>query len=391
MALSRSARSKVVTASLLLLAVLAGLSGPTYIFLTSRATPLQIQLPGTPINETAFAVLESEVSDSVVFTGSYVLESFRPYVLNFIPQTSNVISEDKALNISRDFIPAHYWDYLNYIHWTEFNPNLPEWTFRFTSHRDDTGGYDGLVVVTGVNAITGRITWYHVHWDSKVDSEILPEPIESDGSPVNRSIVEEKLVQFLADNEYTLPRNTRLLEVETWPNETMGEWYRFKMGTPTGPVLPDEAIQGLKARVDAITGEIMDFTYRQLEIPQISVDGLINPDYVYAMILKGASAGSSVASSECLGSFLRFRLITSTHDLIRLQLVWAFQFKDEDSWLFEVHRDAYSGDRPIPNPHIIFDASYQGHMDIIAVPILAIALSTIVFLILRKYTRHRIA
>jgi hypothetical protein len=194
-----------------------------------------------------------------------------------------------------------------------------------------------------------------VHWDEKVDSELLAPPIEPDGNPGNRSIIETRLVQFLDAHGYSLSEEMRLIETYAWPNETRAAWYSFKIAMPVGLVLPDEAIQGVEARVDAITGEVLDFSYLCVEIPELSIGGVINPDVAYDYMIAGVSPWSSIGKSEYVGAFLRLMLIESTHNPIRLQLVWALQLKGTDEgWLWEVHRDAFDGGRPFPNPHIVF-------------------------------------
>ncbi|MHA1962230.1 MAG: hypothetical protein ACW99U_18660 [Candidatus Thorarchaeota archaeon] len=320
-----------------------------YTYISTRASQSQLRLPGTPVNETAFAVLIDQELDPAIPTGSYSTEFFRPYILVFNPTRSNLIDQDEAINASREFIPIHYWDYLEYLHWTRLDSYYPKWTIRFTSHVDNSGGYCGLVIVTEVNAVTGRIIRYHVHWNEEVDPDILAPPVEPDRSPLSRSMVEAKLIQFLSFHEYTLAEEMRLVETQVWPNETDASWYRFKFAKPTGYVIPDEAIQGVEARVDAVTGEVMDFSYSCLDTPKVSVEGVIDPDLVYDQIMKDVGPWSSFYDDEYLGAFLRFRMIEDTP--IKLQLVWAFQFKDtEDGWPREVHRDAFDGSWPISIP-----------------------------------------
>ena len=350
----RLGKSGFLLVFLLMLFVSMGIFVPAYTYTITRADASQIQLPGQPVNETAFSILVSPEPDSAIFRGNWSTESLRPYVLSYTPMATNLISQEEAVNISGEFIPAHYWEFLEYMHWAELNPNLPEWTIRFTSHVDDTGGYDGLVVLISVNAFTGRVIRYHVHWDEKANPELLAPPIEPGGNPGNRSIIETRLVQFLDAHGYSLSEEMRLIETHAWPNETHAVSYSFKIAMPIGLVLPDEAIQGVEARVDAITGEVLDFSYLCVEIPELSIDGVINPDVAYDYMITDASPWSSIGESEHVGAFLRLRLIESTHYPIRLQLVWALQLKGTDKgWLWEVHRDAFDGGRPIPNPHII--------------------------------------
>ena len=385
-----TAKKHIISIVLIIFVMLAGLSGPTYFYLTTRADSTQIQLPGTPINNTKFATLINESLDRAVFVGSFQVESSKPYVLRFIPQSGELITQEVAINISLQFIPSNYRNYLNFTHWAELNPNLPEWTIRFTSHRNDTGDYYGLVIITKLNAINGRITNYHVHWDEYVDPSILLPPIEPDSSPINYSIAEDKLIQFLSENSFSVPITTRLLEVNMWPNETDTSWYRFKFGIPTGNVTPDEALQGLEARIDAVTGEVLDFTYSNIEIPLVSEEDVIDPNFVLNQIMENYTSDLNIVDADYIGSFLRFRLIETTYDPIRVQLVWTFQFKDDEDGFYEIHRDAYNGGVPIPNRNVLYGLTEESSRVIFVIPIFAGITSLIIFLVFRRYIRRTI-
>ncbi|MGY5852307.1 MAG: hypothetical protein RTU92_01930 [Candidatus Thorarchaeota archaeon] len=274
--------------------------------------------------------------------------SRNPYVLRFSPVAEELITEDDAIDLARAFIPERYSTRLNRIHWTELQLSLPMWTIRFTDYLDD------LVVLVRLHAITGRIVSYHVHWTNRFNYGYLSPPINSDRSPSNRSVIESCFVQYLIDNEYYLTEKMRLIDSEAYPNETNAIDYRIRIASPNEKVLSDDFIEGIEARVDAITGEVCDFRFLYIQIPDIDTSGLINPEIIYDEVVDFANTNNG-GSLNHLSTFLRLRTIAGVFDdPIEFQLVWVFQFRTEEGWLTEVHRDATNGGLPIPNPNIIF-------------------------------------
>jgi len=318
-----------------------GITVPAGLYSATRAGPAHLESPGVPVSETEFRDLVGLEWDSAVFHGAYLTRSTRPYIVQVNFSADSAIELNVAVDTAKSFIDSQVMDFLDpEPNRTALSTDLPKWSIRFTGGNQS----QQLVVAVGINAITGKIVEYHQHWKGSPVPELVSEPINPDEEPCNDTTIRAKLADFMALRGYSVPDTMRLLRTTPMPNDTHPAVYAIELANCYGSVLLDQNYQGVYSRIDAVTGEILDFRYQMMDFPVIAYETPISPDIVKQHVTVD---NLWLEDYNYLGAFLRFisQGIPELNQSIQFQLAWALQFYNhtESPDVFEIYRDAFDG------------------------------------------------
>jgi len=346
-------------------AMISGLSVPLLVAPITGLNTSDIPEPGVEIVQTVFAPLLSDETDPAIITGNWSGSGWTgTYHLNLPnPTMSDEEGRIKALSFIED-------DLRVFLDEDSENPktnSMNEWRYVFfngTLLENGIYDYEAHIIVT-INSMTGRVIGYY---------EVLSEEFIAllysgrSYSPVtNETEAQEVARDYILARNYTLPYNAYLLDtrMEMFPYESApGEpenytrpVYIIELGIARNNALPDKMHQGLLFQIDAVTGRMLRFEYFALQLPEISMTGLVS-----------ISTARAVAQEHVLNDHneraVYLRLLRSISFQLDYELAWAFAYElDLSSYPFvqlnitsgvyveELHINARSGTDFYPPPY----------------------------------------
>ncbi|MEM2142921.1 MAG: hypothetical protein QXS20_04945 [Candidatus Thorarchaeota archaeon] len=334
-------RSGLMLTVLLLLFFSSGFGVVIFVYYVASAGPGDTRLPGVPVGELSFGSLVNDEPDRVIFRGQFVQIRDRPRILEFRYSTPDrVISRQEALNISWQFIPEAYKDYLDRSPAATLDGYRQSISVRWMGKVAD----HELLVTTIINGVSGRVLEYAVMRSPEAADILGQRPINNDTTPAAQSVIEERLIDFMTLHGYKIPANTRLIECAQTAAEDSGTYYTFRLGIVHGDLLLDPDYEGVFAKVDAVTGEVLTFRYLHLDGGAVTTVGVSRPEVVYQRV--AARESIDVLYSDQIESHLRLVQVSlSPYDTrLLFQLSWAFPLRGAQ--LVEYYGDAFDGSRP---------------------------------------------
>lgn len=352
-------RSRRLIAVILLISILAGLTLPRIIYLSTRMDNSSITLPGSPLEETLFAQLVDSALHAAAYNGTWSLDSEIPYQLS-LKLSNDRVSLDTARERAESFVNGSLLQHLEYTR--NLTIDSTRWSFIFENY---TNQVRCLVVKVIVNSISGEVVGYQEFWNEKsnVSSNLLDFYPYKDTEPLSESQANSIAADFLESHNYTLLPTSRHIRTtptitdehfydlmqEDYNSTVSPDFYEVIISTAVGNVFPDRQSSGIRLRISASTGRIISFFYDLINIPYIDINevGIINAQAArrYALEINSHPLEASVEWGN--GTLRLVRLGLYRQQSIQFQLAWTFRatsllFGDiEICWEYSV--DAISG------------------------------------------------
>ncbi|MGY5853381.1 MAG: hypothetical protein RTU92_07450 [Candidatus Thorarchaeota archaeon] len=379
----------VKSISLIAILIVFGLSAPLITYSITRASPFQLTPPGIPISETVFANLSSNELDSAIFRGDFSPDNINPHFYSVEFDVNHSLIPQDLIMEAYNFIGEPLMSYLEPTpRYSSTSRGPPLIYLKFQGK--NISNPNGLVI--SFNALTGRVVSYTPIFENGIETwppELQTDTINEDGLPATEHQIQLKLVEFLSAHGYTLSNNMRLFPVIAFPNKTQTALYKIVIAYVAGSVIPYSLFQGIMVYMDAITGNVIDFDYQCIEIPEIQLDGLIDPN----IILQTTTDEELVyySNDDYSESYLKLFNIGGEQDnhSARLQLTWVLQYfnenKSPEPW--EIHRDAYDGG------FVNYNSNYYVNLGLVRVdanllamtiPAVSIVVATMCYIILKR-------
>ena len=340
--------------------IIMGLTFPILVNSVIMVNSIDIPESGIQITHTVFASLSSVEPDSAIIIGNWSKSELTgTYHLNLPPPS---ITDEEGKNIALSFIDA---DLRNLLYEDPENPKKNDrnmWRYVFhNGTRLENGIYeDEIYVCVTLNAVTGRVIGYR---------EVLSEEfIDSIYSQMGYCSVENETEAldigygYLSEHNYSLPLNTKLLDVrrEMFSYKTNvyepENWTRLvyitELGIDNNGILPQRAYQGPLIQIDARTGRVFRFEYFALQIPQVSTANLVSDSTARVVAKDYILSLSEVNAYSERNVYLR--LIPHEESQWDFDLAWAFAYEMNSSseiHVEEFYVNARSGTRYYSDPY----------------------------------------
>lgn len=335
-----SRENKVVVLLLAVAFFSALMTPPAFLAFVEKASSHLAALPGVPVSETVFADLARDEPDAVMLQGGILNETqesvFMRVDYNDLPRIDIAL----AIEVALDFFSRNpYLAEMNLTldsQWTILD-GVP-WRLRFLGETD---------VYISINALSAKV------WGFCADMRGSPLFVRNlnKTEQFTEAEVEQKALEFLSSNGYTLSRYAR------YSGPTLGNHYgmlshdvfslSFYNVVNETVVTHNEAYYGptyspgpLSLAVDPETGEVVAFHYRWTHISYIPVRGIITPERAEHAAVDYLLQTRNVTGIEIISSALLFERIGSYHNMV-FRLCWVVYTAAEEG--FVVHIDAVSG------------------------------------------------
>jgi hypothetical protein len=330
--------------SLNLIMILSGIILPCIIVFAEGALTNEVQLPGVPVETTAFSVLISDRPDPVMLPEGEYIKTGESFFMNVNYDNLSRVSSTLAENSALDFLEK-----ISYLK----NENL-----TLDVEQSDITGFDnslwriqflgGCVKVSVlVNALSGKVVSIEPVWQYQ-----FPFNITSDiNRHLSRNALEQKAIQFLNDNNYTLTENARYF------GPTLGNHYGFFdhdvyslsfYNVIRGAVVwwkdsykgPLDSMGPLSLALDPETGAILHFQYEWMHVSEIPIVKMIRPALAEQIAAEYISVNRN-ASPQIQASILLFERIDA-YPQSEFRLCWAV-YTNSNFGPMTIHIDALDG------------------------------------------------
>lgn len=365
-------QSRRLIAVILLISILAGLTLPRIIYLSTRIDNSSISLPGSPLEETLFTQLVDSALHAAAYNGTWSLDSGIPYQLS-LRLSNDRVSLDTAQERAESFVNGSLLQHL------ECTRNLTidstRWSFIFENY---TNQVLCLVVKVIVNSISGEVIGYEEIWNEKsnVSSNLLDFYPYKDTEPLSESQANSIAADFLESHNYTLLPTSRHIRTtptitdehfydlmqEDYNSTVSPDLYEVIISTAVGNVFPDRQSSGIRLRISASTGRIISFFYDFINIPYIDINevGIINVQAARRSAMEINSQPLEASVDWGNGTLRLVRLDLYRQQSIQFQLAWTFRVTRllfgniEVCWEYSV--DAISGYFHDLHPGLYFES-----------------------------------
>lgn len=369
---------------LVILIGVAGFSIPTVAFNLTRAREDQIISSGTPIQETEFSNITSEAIDPVIYKGVFNRSNTNPSLFSVSFVRLMKLNNSELYSIARDFIGDTLFSFLeptpHYFN-TSVGPPLVYLRFIGKNQSNPNG------VLVGINPISKKVAVYIPRFENGLDIwpvELRQNYINENQLPADEDQIKTVFADFLKEKGYTLHVNMRVIEIIPYPNENNPSMYKIEIAYERNSIAPDEMFKGVIVYLDALTGYIINFEYRCIEIPEIDVTNVINPDLVRSYI--SSDEKSIEENYQYMGANLRMLYLGQEPDeySLRFQLGWVLKYANFNLTQepLEFPRDAYDGNLiDFTNPRYVYfgDIPIDANIVALLIPVNSMVIVSILY------------
>jgi len=294
-----------------------------------------IVLPGTEIEETIFAEIASNETDSTIYSANWTIVSDSPYRLQLtLPDTT--YDYDSLIEKARDSVNETLMKHLMFK--SDFRtivPMIPSYienvTYRYP-FVNETFEDVNLVVSVYVNAISGRIVGYNEYWSEgwsiPVDLTHLA-PHSQNNMNISSLNATQIAKNFLLKSNYSIPYGMRYIRTYLTMNPTNDDYdtYEVSLKAYQGKLFPEKKTDGIRIWIDITTGRIIKFSYLLVQAPRIDIDSLeLISEYVAERMARDSvhiRDFNSIAEME--NSYLRITRASYTRDSL-FAIAWSFEY-----------------------------------------------------------------